>query len=215
MTSKTTGVYVIRHRSSGKVYIGSAVNIHRRWKDHKTRLNCKKHGNDYLQRAWTKYGSDDFEFVILETCSVEQRLLREQALIDSHNATDERSGFNMIPTRSSQNYGDAVTRLQLKRWSPFSKSERQQLCSHLFIPEHREKAQRLATAAKQTKEWSESRRHIAKLGLTTEATRAKNSARLKAMWQDPDFRAKRLAGLDRGREKTNAARRKPVIDEIV
>ena len=132
---KVTGVYAIKHSSTGKVYVGSAVDIHRRWKDHRTRLNCGRHGNEYLQRAWAKYGHDAFVFEVLEECSKEQRLVCEQHWIDTLDAANEDSGFNLIPTRTSQMYGAAVTKLQLKRWAPFSKEERQQLCSHLFHPE--------------------------------------------------------------------------------
>lgn len=214
----TTGVYCIRHAESHKVYVGSAVDINRRWKDHKTRLNCEKHGNDYLQRAWSKYGQGAFEFEVLEECAVPERLIREQHWIDTLQAADERRGFNLIPTRGSQLYGAACSRLQKRRWSPYSKEERAAKCVHLNgDPVKKAEWQKLASAAKSGEAYSELRREIAKRGLTTEANRAGNSARLKAKWADPEFRAARLAGLDRGRQKTNARRKLSIVssDEIV
>lgn len=208
---KKTGVYQLKHVASGKVYIGSAVCLWRRRKEHTTRLNCGKHGNEYLQRAWIKYGQDAFEWTVLEYCSKEDRLKREQHWIDTLNATNEANGFNMIPTRGSQLYGEAVTKMQKRRWSRFGKEERQELCSHLFVPEHREKAQAKATEAKRTPEYREKRSAIAKKHLTTPEHRAQNAARLKAMWQDPEFRAARLKGLEVGRNKTNAKRRKQSV----
>ena len=205
---KKTGVYQLKHVESGKVYIGSAVCLWRRKKDHTTRLNCGRHGNEYLQRAWTKYGSDAFGWTVLEYCGKEERLQREQHWIDALDATNEAKGFNLIPTRGSQLYGAAVTKLQLKRWSRHGKEQRQELCSHLFDPEHRAKAQALATQAKRTPEYRAKRSAIARRHLTTPEHRARNAARLKAMWQDPEFRAARLAGLTVGRNKTNAKRRK-------
>lgn len=204
---KKTGVYLITHVSSGKVYVGSAVCLWRRKKDHTTRLNCGRHGNEYLQRSWTKYGQGDFQWSVLEYCSKEVRLEREQHWIDALDSTNEERGFNLIPTRSSQLYGAAVTKMQLKRWSRFDKAERQELCAHLFNEDHRALAQSKATEAKRTPEYRAKRSAIAKRHLSTPEHRAQNAARLKAMWQDPEFRAARLAGLAVGREKTNAKRR--------
>lgn len=214
----STGVYCIRHIDSGKIYIGSAVDIARRWREHRTRLNCGNHGNEYLQRSWSKYGQSAFEFYVLEHCEPIVRLMREQHWIDNLQASDERRGFNLIPTRGSQLYGAACSRLQKKRWSPYSKEERAAKCLHLNgDPAKKAEWQKLATAAKSGAAYSEVRRGIAKLGLTTEANRAANSARLKAKWADPEFRAARLAGLDRGRQKTNARRKLAAVssDEIV
>lgn len=211
----TTGVYCIKHIESGRVYVGSAVDIHRRWREHRTRLNSNRHGNAYFQRTWTKYGSDAFEMAILEECSADMRLVREQYWIDRYQADREETGFNLIPTRLAQGFGEAWSRVQKKRWAPHDRRSRQRMCAHLMEPKARARGQALATAAKQSSEYSDLRREIAKRGLTTAANRAGNSARLKAMWQDPVFRAARLAGLDRGRTKTNAARRKSSGDEIV
>jgi len=59
------GIYQILNTENGKNYIGSAVDIERRWRDHKTRLNHNKHFNPHLQSAWNKYSKDSFEFEVL------------------------------------------------------------------------------------------------------------------------------------------------------
>lgn len=201
------GVYVIRNLISRKVYVGSSVKVKRRLNEHRARLVGRRHGNEYLQRAWLKDGPEAFEFQIIEYCTVEDRLVREQYWIDALKAEDERFGYNMIPTREHQLYGVAISKVQRAGWARMSKEERQKVCAHLSDPELKRKAQAAANLARATPEHSELRREIAKRTVCTPATRAKNSARLKALWQDPEWRAKRLAGLDRGREKTNAARK--------
>jgi len=73
-----SGIYVIRNKVNGKRYIGSTNNIKRRWKEHACLLRKGKHDNSHLQRAWDKYGEDNFEFVVILECSVEQLLNFEQ-----------------------------------------------------------------------------------------------------------------------------------------
>ena len=77
------GIYAIRNKVNGKQYIGSSVNLFHRWSVHKTYLKQGKHDNRYLQAAWNKYGSDAFEYIILEFC--EHYLVREQEYLDKLN----------------------------------------------------------------------------------------------------------------------------------
>lgn len=72
-------IYAIRHRDSGRVYIGSTVQPNKRLDEHRRLLRAGKHHSPKLQRCWSKYGEDAFEFAIIET--VEDRLFllaREQ-----------------------------------------------------------------------------------------------------------------------------------------
>lgn len=68
---------------NGHCYIGSAIDIKKRWCQHRSQLNLGKHPNRYLQNAWNKYGEDVFEFSVLETCFVFILIFREQHYIDS------------------------------------------------------------------------------------------------------------------------------------
>jgi group I intron endonuclease len=61
-----SGIYSITHISSGKRYIGSSVNIKRRWNAHRSALSRKLCDNPHLQNAWTKYGKESFLFEVLE-----------------------------------------------------------------------------------------------------------------------------------------------------
>lgn len=91
----TAGIYTITHIENGNRYVGSAVNIARRWTEHKRRLNRGAHGNCYLQRVWDKYGSEAFLFEVAEYCSKEQLLNREQYFIDAW------AEYNINPTAGS------------------------------------------------------------------------------------------------------------------
>lgn len=79
-----TGIYKIRNKIDDTCYIGSAqVSFYRRKNQHFYLLRHNKHHSIYLQRAWNKYGEDNFIFEIIEECSVEQCLLREQWYLDN------------------------------------------------------------------------------------------------------------------------------------
>lgn len=86
MTNSNTnvsGIYKITNTINGDFYIGSAVNIRKRWNRHRWNLNKNRHNSPYLQNAWNKYGVDAFEFSIIETCFVFALILREQYYIDT------------------------------------------------------------------------------------------------------------------------------------
>ncbi|MGH7974730.1 MAG: GIY-YIG nuclease family protein [bacterium] len=63
---KISAVYSITHKESGRIYVGSAIDIYHRWARHKHDLIYNKHDNKRLQNFWNKYGEDAFEFKILE-----------------------------------------------------------------------------------------------------------------------------------------------------
>jgi group I intron endonuclease len=59
------GVYGFINLINGKIYIGSGVNIYRRFLDH----TAGRSSNLLLQRAIKKYGLENFSFVVYEFCS--------------------------------------------------------------------------------------------------------------------------------------------------
>jgi group I intron endonuclease len=60
------GIYRIRNRVTGEVYIGSASNIYERIKAHCGVLDRGGHHNRLLQEAWNALGQAAFSFSILE-----------------------------------------------------------------------------------------------------------------------------------------------------
>lgn len=64
---KLPGIYKITNVINGKIYIGSAVNCFRRlFNEHLKDLIKNKHINTHLQRAFNKYGKENFNFEVLE-----------------------------------------------------------------------------------------------------------------------------------------------------
>lgn len=78
-----SGVYIIRNTTSGKSYIGSAVDISRRLAKHRWLLRTGAHPSKHLSASWTKYGEDVFETATLEECPPSALLEREQHWIDT------------------------------------------------------------------------------------------------------------------------------------
>lgn len=64
----TSGIYYILCLCSDRAYVGSSKNIERRFDRHKYELNNNSHHNIFLQRAWNKYGPEQFKFLIIEEC---------------------------------------------------------------------------------------------------------------------------------------------------
>ena len=89
----TCGIYEIVNIKNNKKYIGQSVNIEKRWQNHKAKLNKQQHSNDYLQKAWNKYGVDAFIFNIVEKCSRELLDERETFWIIKNNSYN--NGYNL------------------------------------------------------------------------------------------------------------------------
>lgn len=79
---KKSGIYKITNIESGKFYIGSSKEIETRFTDHKNDLRKNNHSNIILQRSWNLHGEDKFTFEIIEECSPDQCLIREQHYLD-------------------------------------------------------------------------------------------------------------------------------------
>lgn len=87
------GIYKITNNVNGKVYIGQSINIEVRWKDHINTLNKNRSHSVLLQRAWNKYGQENFSFEILELCSEDMLDDVEIKYIEFYDAC--RNGYNI------------------------------------------------------------------------------------------------------------------------
>lgn len=114
------GVYLIRNRVDGKVYVGSSVNISKRWSEHRAKLERGTHHSAHLQRAWKKCGADAFEWLIIEPCDAAARIEREQHWADYFGSYRDTSGYNIrkrvetnhaiVPTRETREKMSAARR---------------------------------------------------------------------------------------------------------
>jgi len=99
---RKSGIYQILCKPTGKVYVGSAMDVWKRREEHRRNLLKGDHCNPHLQSAWDKYSGIRFEFAVLEYCPEASLVEREQFYIDDMKATDRIFGFNMSPVAGSQ-----------------------------------------------------------------------------------------------------------------
>lgn len=85
-----TGIYKITS-PIGKIYIGRAININRRFTDYK-RLSCKQ--QPILYQSFLKYGVDSHTFEVLLECEREDLNERESYYIKLLNSTERGIGMN-------------------------------------------------------------------------------------------------------------------------
>ena len=90
-----SGIYIITNVINNKIYIGSSIDIERRWKDHTYKLERNKHENRYLQRSWNKYGKDKFIFKLIEeVLNINELPAREQCWINKTHSYRITEGYN-------------------------------------------------------------------------------------------------------------------------
>lgn len=96
------GIYQIKNTANGKMYVGSAVRLKKRWYEHERLLRQGAHHSQKLQRAWAKYGESAFIFEVLELVADKELLLaREQHWID-HFGSSGSLGLNICRTAGSR-----------------------------------------------------------------------------------------------------------------
>lgn len=84
-----SGIYKITNTVNNKYYIGSSVNIHKRWISHKCDLNKQRHPNKHLQYSFNKHGFDCFKFEVLEYCDRPLLKETEQKFLDMLYSKDQ------------------------------------------------------------------------------------------------------------------------------
>lgn len=116
MQDCTIGIYKIFNKVNDKLYIGSSINIVGRWKKHIYDLNNGIHHNIHLQRAWNKYGEDNFGFKIIELVDGEDNLVeKEQYWIEQSNCCNPDFGYNLSLDASRPNTYDQKTYVKIIR----------------------------------------------------------------------------------------------------
>lgn len=78
----TCGVYQILHRQTKRRYVGSSTEVEKRVYHHIVQLRTGKHHCRFLQNMWNKYGEEQFEFILIERCSLNVVEEREQFHLD-------------------------------------------------------------------------------------------------------------------------------------
>lgn len=75
-------VYQILNIVNNKCYVGSSTNYSKRKSRHIAGLKSGRHHSIKLQRAWDKYGGDNFRFIVLEFSDfINKEKMLERAVI--------------------------------------------------------------------------------------------------------------------------------------
>jgi GIY-YIG catalytic domain len=81
------GIYVITNEETGRVYVGSSINVIARWHGHRG-----KSGQSY--RTPRLFGGTDITVAVLEICQEQDLWHRECFWIDFYKACDPQYGYN-------------------------------------------------------------------------------------------------------------------------
>jgi len=88
-------VYRLTNLVNGKVYIGSTSKGIERIYDHFNSLRNGNHSNEHLQNSWNFYGCENFVGEIIEECTQENLIEREQWWMDYYKSYFPEFGYNI------------------------------------------------------------------------------------------------------------------------
>lgn len=133
-----TGIYRYINRQNGKSYVGQSLDLKHRHNEHLSSLRRGADGCVLLQRAWDKYGEDNFTYEIICLCQPEEldaleiKYVKEfNSYLDGYNCNEGgagNSGFNHSDITkakiSKASRGRQVTTETLRRMSAAQKGRK-------------------------------------------------------------------------------------------
>ena len=98
------GIYKITNINNGKVYIGRAANIEKRWQEHKEALIAGTHHSYKLQECYNALDNkDDLKYEVIEEVPYEnERVVKEQYYMDKYDAY--HNGYNCCEFADNPRY---------------------------------------------------------------------------------------------------------------
>jgi group I intron endonuclease len=200
---KVSGIYCAIERKTGKCYVGSSVNIHRRYRDH---IYAAKRGSrNCFHKALTNLGFEAFDFEILERCEKDKLLDRERLYIALLNSASIH-GFN-IRSKPTANYDVKISESTRERMSKnrLGKKHSVETCakigeanrSRVFTPELRQKIGRSTRGRVHSEETKRKISESTKGRSKTIETKIKMS-----MWKRTAEQIEKCAKAKRGTKRT-------------
>lgn len=215
-----SGIYEIKNQITGKVYVGSSINISARKKQHLNMLNKGIHHSVRLQNAWTKYGDSPFIFNILENVPDKQRLIeREQYWINHLNAYGE-NGYNSRPIANSQLGVKASADTKRKISEAYAK--RKALPGYVSPNKGRkltpEACAKIGDSHRGTHHTNESKKKIseARTGIIPKwadpKQRAINLSKARMGYVMPESTKKKLSAINKGKSKYSISKKEEMLE---
>lgn len=175
--NQLSGIYRILNKINGNCYIGSSLNVEKRYKHHLSTLRHNSSRCSILQKAFNKYGEDNFEFQVILCCKPEYRLYYEQQLIRELNSQynvftnvsdsplrqftfTEQSKLKMSIAHKGKNYQNSINttyhwQIKVEFFSKESKDKIRKAKQNTTLSQETIKKM---SEAKKGKPWSEKRR---------------------------------------------------------
>ena len=88
-------IYKIENQINHKVYIGQTIDYKSRIRYHKKFLRLNKHSNPFLQADYNKFGSNNFNYSILEITNKSLALIKEMDWINYYGGTNNDNTYNV------------------------------------------------------------------------------------------------------------------------
>lgn len=111
------GIYCIINKINGKMYLGSSINLKKRWRNHKDMLRSGCHPNLHLQSAWSAYGEENFEFVVVAYTDPDKAVVLEDNLLKNHFALFE---YNIAKDATAPMFGKKHSEESKQKMKAFS-----------------------------------------------------------------------------------------------
>lgn len=128
-------IYCIINNINGKIYIGSAINVYNRLREHRAKLRHIYHPNTYLQRAFTKHKENNFEIDLLQKVEAQDLIFYEQKWLDLTQCWNKRFGYNIEQVAGSRLGSKASKKTRLLMSKSRSKKILQYSLQGKFIKE--------------------------------------------------------------------------------
>ena len=181
------GVYCFIHRDSGMCYVGSGVNIWKRYMEHLRSVGTSR--STLIHRALAAFSIDAFDFEVLEQCDPSALLGRETfyiALMDSAGP----NGFNVVKKPGAGHYGTKLSESTRARMSVSSLAQNSR-------PENKARKSEILKERWEDAEYRESQIKRIRETRADDAVREKTGALSRKMWAKPGHREKFISAVSK------------------
>lgn len=193
------GIYLIYCLSSKRGYIGSTRDLRSRWLQHLSSLRLGEHFNSHLQRAWLKYGEDQFVACVLAEFSA--RPDPPQVLVDQENvwlsSVPRALLYNVVipatigcPELPPEIEAQRVARIKATSATPESKARRSAASLEVLARPGVKEKLRAAQYARWTEEARREQGERTRIAAQRPEVQAARHAAGKANHKDPEYKAK-------------------------
>lgn len=116
----TSGVYAIVNTVTEEAYIGSSVNVQKRWSTHRRDLRKGSHHNIRLQRAWNKYGGDMFDLFVMQITTAASLERAERYWLEANWSSYNIAEVGRTPSPKGRRHSAETRALMSERRSGIS-----------------------------------------------------------------------------------------------